>query len=106
MTSMASWGVTFLAMLRSAVATASSAWVAPATLVRLILKRQQHIAHERPRARQRFHDTRTLARVEFAPVAVLKLLQCSTRQVVGVLLKHLFLRGLDLGERRLNGDDE
>ena len=27
MTSMASWGVTFLAMLRSAVATASSAWV-------------------------------------------------------------------------------
>ena len=33
MTSMASWGVTFLAMLRSAVATASSARVAPATFV-------------------------------------------------------------------------
>ncbi len=73
---------------------------------RLVLKCQQHVAHERPRARQRFHDTRTLARVEFALVAVLKLLQCSTRQVVGILLEYLFLRGLDLGERRLDGDDE
>ena len=91
MTSMASWGVTFLAMLRSAVATASSARVAPATFV---------AAASRPIV------SRTLARVEFALVAVLKLLQCSTRQVVGVLLEHLFLRGLDLGERRLNGDDE
>ena len=41
-----------------------------------------------------------------ALVAVLKLLQCSTRQIIGVLLEHLFLRGLDLGERSLNGDDE
>ena len=65
-----------------------------------------HIDFKDHALRQRFHDTRTLARVEFALVAVLKLLQCSTRQVVGVLLEHLFLCGLDLGERRLNGDDE
>ena len=39
-----------------------------------ILKGEQHVAHERAGARQHLHHTRTLAGVEFALLAVLKLL--------------------------------
>ena len=71
-----------------------------------VLEAKQAIAQQRASAGERLHDTRTLSGGQFAFVAVLELLQCSTRQVVGVLLQHGLLRGLHLIERSLDGEHE
>ena len=62
----------------------------------------EYVTQKRAGARQHFHDTRTLARIELALLTVLKLLQCSTAEVVGVLAEHGLLGGLDLRKRRLD----